>query len=80
MVLEPEPKPSRCWSKSLKFEYLLHSLALQAKQWTQANCNLIIAWHQNSEPGSCALLSYRCQAKFLTYYCLSVILLLRRMQ
>ena len=41
-------------------------------------CMLNPAWHQNSEPGSCAVwVSYRCQAKFLTYNRLSVVLLLK---
>jgi len=48
MVLEPQPKASRCWSRSLEFEYRLHSLALQVKQWTRVNCNHSIAWNQNS--------------------------------
>jgi len=30
-------------------------LLLQASEWTWANCNLIIGWHRNSEPGSFAV-------------------------
>ena len=59
-MLEPEPKNcnAQSWSRSLKFEYRLHTLARQAKQRTRTNCNLIIAWHQNSKAGSCAVVSY----------------------
>jgi len=31
------------------------NLFVQAKERTWANCSLIIAWHQNSEPSSCAV-------------------------
>jgi len=35
-----------------------------AKERTWANCNLITAWYQNSEPGSCAVsdrqINYHC--------------------
>ena len=34
---------AQSWSRSLKFKYQLHTLALQAKQRTRTNCNLIIA-------------------------------------
>jgi len=36
------------------------NLPLQAKEQTWVNCKIITAWHQNSEPGSCAVwVSYR---------------------
>jgi len=48
IILDSEPKGSQkydaqSWSRSLKFDYQLHTLALQAKQRTRTHCNVIIA-------------------------------------
>ena len=50
IVLEPEPKASKCWSRSqkircrsLNFEYRLHSLALEAVCWLWLGC-----WSNNA--------------------------------
>jgi len=49
---------SEIWPKKANLATL--DLPLQAKKRAQVICNLITAWHQNSEPGSCAVrVSYR---------------------